>query len=186
MMNSDRGFTLIEIMVVIVIIAVTASILVPAYGLLYAKQQFNSDVAAVENIITWAHLTAAAQDEDVTLNVNSQQGIVTAQAPPRLHQHREPQALQQSSAALVSSGQPLQRTVPLHNSTSIQLRASTSASSGAASGNNGIGQQIVFHGDGTCDGADLSMHDMRGNDVELHVDAATSQVHEQDSTQGGG
>jgi hypothetical protein len=94
--------------------------------------------------------------------------------------------LKPSAAAPASSGQPLQRTVTLHESTSIQLQASASANSGAASGNSGNGQQVVFHGDGTCDGADLSLHDMRGNDVELHVDAATSQVHQQDSTQGGG
>ncbi len=183
MMKNDRGFTLIEIMVVIVIIAVTASILVPAYGKIYAKQKFNSDVAAVENIVTWAHITAAAQDEDVTLSVNSQQGAITAEAPPPVPSQDQPQSFQQSNSSTVNSGQPLQRIVLLHSTTQVRLQANSSGMQPV--GSSAPGQQIIFHGDGTCDGGDLEMIDVSGNDALLHIDAATSQVHQQDSSQGG-
>ncbi len=183
MMKRDRGFTLIEIMVVIVIIAVTASILVPAYGKIYAKQKFNSDVAAVENIVTWAHLTAVAQDEDVTLSVNSQQGVLTAEGPPPIPSADEPQAFQQSAVPSVNSGQPLQHLVLIHETTRVRLQANAGP---IAAGGGGVGQQIVFHGDGTCDGGDLAMMDVSGNEVLLHIDAATSQVHQQEDSRGGG
>ena len=70
-MSGSRGFTLIELMVTIAVIAILASIAAPSIGNLIAKQQLNKTTRDLAETLTLARSQAALLRQEVTVTLNS-------------------------------------------------------------------------------------------------------------------
>lgn len=70
-MSGSRGFTLIELMVTIAVIAILASIAAPSIGNLIAKQQLNKTTRDLAETFTLARSQAALLRQEVTVTLNS-------------------------------------------------------------------------------------------------------------------
>ena len=70
-MSGSRGFTLIELMVTIAVIAILASIAAPSIGNLIAKQQLNKTTRDLAETFTLARSQAALLRQEVAVTLNS-------------------------------------------------------------------------------------------------------------------
>lgn len=70
-MSGNRGFTLIELMVTIAVIAILASIAAPSMSNLIAKQQLNKTTRDLAETFTLARSQAALLRQEVTVTLNS-------------------------------------------------------------------------------------------------------------------
>lgn len=70
-MQSSRGFTLIELMVTIAVIAILAMVAAPSMGNLIAKQQLNKSTRELAATLAQARSQAALLRRNVTVNLNS-------------------------------------------------------------------------------------------------------------------
>ena len=70
-MSGNRGFTLIELMVTIAVIAVLAMIAAPSMSNLIAKQRLNSTTRDLTNALNVARSQAALLRREVTVTLNS-------------------------------------------------------------------------------------------------------------------
>lgn len=70
-MSGSRGFTLVELMVTIAVIAILASIAAPSMSNVLAKQKLNSTTRELVNTLTSARSQAALLRREVTVTLNS-------------------------------------------------------------------------------------------------------------------
>ena len=70
-MSGSRGFTLIELMVTIAVIAILAMIAAPSMSNMLAKQKLNSTTRELVNTLTSARSQAALLRREVTVTLNS-------------------------------------------------------------------------------------------------------------------
>lgn len=70
-MLSNRGFTLVELMVTIGVVAILAMIAAPSMGDMLAKQQLNKSARELTSVLTQARSKAALLTTEVTVNLNS-------------------------------------------------------------------------------------------------------------------
>lgn len=70
-MQSSRGFTLVELMVTIAVVAILAMIAAPSMSNLVAKQQLNKSARELAATLSQARSQAALLRRNVTVNLNS-------------------------------------------------------------------------------------------------------------------
>ncbi|ONG42179.1 hypothetical protein BKE30_01380 [Alkanindiges hydrocarboniclasticus] len=70
-MQSSRGFTLVELMVTIAVVAILAMIAAPSMSNLIAKQQLNKTTRELAETLTLARSQAALLRQEVTVTLNS-------------------------------------------------------------------------------------------------------------------
>ncbi|CEK14835.1 pilus assembly FimT family protein [Chthonomonas calidirosea] len=169
--RGKRGFTLIELLTVILIIAIAAGIVVPAYDRFYAKRQFNEKVGEVESLFNEAHRQAIALDETVTVQWDPAHNafllLVPLQPPPT----DTPVALQQDVTS-----QPMPQSQPVELGDDVRVLSFTPIQPSVTSGSLGGMTQVNFYGDGTCDGAQISLVSAQGYETDLLLQPATSQI----------
>lgn len=173
MKKLKKGFTLIEMVVVIIIISVVAAILVPAYGRFYIRQSFEAGVGDVQDAFAYAREQALAKDAPVTLVYDAQSDSFTinlTQLPPPADQ---PSSFPDTSVDNATLNQA--HSVQLDRSVSISGFTSTDTSLDSVSGgtspstSNGRGATSVkFRSDGTSDGAELTVVDS-ANGYSAHM-----------------
>ncbi len=168
------GFTLIELLVLIVIIAVMSSTIVPAYSRYLAHARFDSQVRAIQEIAAYAHEQAIKSDSTVTMTFEPQSATFTVMTPP-VSQTDLPSALAGADSSLNDISYPPRQ---LQISHEFALRQS------AAGGQSGSSTNIRFRGDGTCDGAVISLSSAAGYTAQLKLQASTSRLLQPDSFPG--
>lgn len=178
--SKRAAFTLIELIVVILIVALMSGIVVPAYARFFARERFNSTVAAIQDIAAWASQRAVTLDETVTLAYDPSSRAFLAQAPP-VSPSDAPQVMTQTSNPASASTLPDTRTYQLPRDMRVDgLHVQPiSAASGSAP------NTLHFYADGTCDPAQLAVVSADGYSETLIALPATSRL-EDASTTGAG
>jgi prepilin-type N-terminal cleavage/methylation domain-containing protein len=155
MKRTATGFTLIEMVVVIIIVAVMAGVLVPAYGRFYARTRFDANVRDVQDVFAYAREQALAKDAPVTLmfDPGSETFAVNVTAPPP----PTDQPLAFPDVKTDSASVPETHVTQLDSSMAINGFAATDTGQNSSSGT-GRGATIVhFRPDGTSDAAELTV-----------------------------
>ena len=167
-----HAFTLIELIVVIIIMAVLSAVAVPSYTRLYARAKFDGSVQEVVSIFRWARETAVETGLDTTVRFDPQAAIFIASA-----QHPEPttdaptvvveQQEEQTSQAFVP------RTYEIGEDIAVSDFQSYRQSLGAASTDSAEASTVRYRHDGSCDGARFLLSSSGGHRAMLEIAAAT-------------
>jgi prepilin-type N-terminal cleavage/methylation domain-containing protein len=76
----ERGFTLVEVMVVAAVIAVVSLLAIPNYMSWYARHQLKQATKEIQNQLGLARVSAMSRNSSVTVNVALNSGKVTLSA----------------------------------------------------------------------------------------------------------
>ncbi len=158
----NKGFTLIEMVVVIIIVAVMTSIVVPAYARFYARASFDGQVRQVQDAFAYAREQALERDATVTLEFSPQTESFDITLQPPTPPTDQPTAY--ANANVDTSTFALSHTVQLDSSVGVVGFTATDTSQGIVPGgstgnaNSNRGATTVsFRADGTSDGAQLTV-----------------------------
>lgn len=157
-----RAFTLIELLVVILIIAVMAAVMVPAFSGFYDKSRFDAEIRRIQDYFALAREKAVKGDTTVTLHFERGIHELSIAVDPLPPQNDMPTALLTASGTDLS---PSQQVAPHHISEEIQVE--NFSVSGASGPSARTQTDVHFHGDGTSDGADIKVLSRQGYTAEM-------------------
>lgn len=173
--RSARAFTLIEIIVLIIIIAVLSSVAVPRYARFYARTKFQQSVQAVVGLLAWAREAAIQTGADNLLRFDAQTEtfLVTVETP-RLEDDLPTALVGASDAAdlLEPRALTLGENVVVRDFAVYNLRPP----SAAATADRPSMPQLRFREDGSCDGARFLLLSQDGYRAEIEVAPLTGRV----------
>lgn len=170
----QAGFTLIEMVVLIIIMATASAIIVPAYGRMLAKAQYERTVAAVIGLLAWARTQAAESGAPCTVTFDAQSGTLAAVAAAPPSAEDLPTALQETEAPPTSL--PAR---PFEFPETVTI-ADFEVGGGHASGSplqRDVSPELVFREDGTTDGAILTIVAADGYRDTIEVSPATGRAY---------
>lgn len=157
-----RAFTLIELLVVILIIAVMAAVVVPAFAGYYEKTRFDAQIRRVQDYFAQARELAVKGDTTARLRFERSAHRFSIVVDPLPPQDDMPTAL------LTASGTDLAPTTdvaPFQISDEFRIEDFTVT---GADGASGVTQSDVrFMGDGTSDGARITIKSAQGYSAQL-------------------
>lgn len=166
--SGQRGFTLIEMVVLVVIMAVLSSIAVPTYNHFKARMEFTAAVQGVVQLFAYARDTAIHNDADCSVRYDAQSGafVVTVEQPPVLNDL--PTALADTADA--SQPLPEPRTMALGDNVQAGNFAVQSVDDPTGTINQtGAAPTIVFRPDGTSDAAQFTLASVDGFVTQLQL-----------------
>lgn len=166
---SRRGFTLIEMIVLIMIMAVVSSIAVPTYARFHAKAKFDHTVQELVGSFAWARDTAIQTGSDATVRYDPQTGVfaITVDQP----------SVTMDAPAALQSAQDVIQTADFNHVTVLgeDVIVTDIAVGGQSQNNQGGGQtrtqagEFSFHEDGSCDGARMVVRSQDGYSSLIEV-----------------
>jgi prepilin-type N-terminal cleavage/methylation domain-containing protein len=186
-MPRARGFTLIELTVVIIIIAVMSVGIVPAYQRLLGHVAFDSMAGDIESLFSEARTRAVTDgtEVDVIFNQQAETFVLVEQPPmstadkPVALQTNTPVSSQFSSQSSGSSQAPITaRVVHLGQNYAVPMFTPGSGTGGATSSSsaNTVPNTVRFRYDGTCDGAQLTLLGSAGYSAQYVLLPATGRM----------
>ena len=161
--RTRRGFTLIELIVVITIIAVMTSVVTPAYFRYWDKSKFESAATTLVEALSFARDCAIQNDVSTRVLFTSSDQRVHVSCPAPLSRNDGPVADQSSSASAGAED----RDFILYDEFAISDFRS-------ASGRNR--NEFRFNGDGTSDGAEIMLISSKGYSARVTVSASNGSV----------
>jgi Tfp pilus assembly protein FimT len=172
-------------MVVILMIAVMASVVVPAYNHFYSKAQFENQAREVQDIFAFAHETAINRNTTVTVSYDSGSHAFKAQVAPPQPQTDVPVALQGTINPDGTATQPgpAQKITQLDSGISVTGLQVSSNPNITTLGEVGSGNQLHFLPDGTVEGATLGINSSDGYSAQFQLWPSTGRLTRTDITQ---
>lgn len=178
MSSSRRAFTLIEILVIIIIIAVMASVAVPAYNRLFVRQRFWSTVDDIQSFFAQARSMAMDLDTTVTVTFDaSSQSFVAVTSQPGAATADSPVALQSADTRAQENATAAGDRTVLQLSPEFLVPTFHSGGEAQAPGlppHNPM--EVAFQGDGTADGLDMEVVSQSGYRAGLILLPATGRM----------
>lgn len=170
-----QGFTLIEMVVIILLLAVTAGIVVPSYTRFWNHTRFMGTVNDVADLVADARERAISKDTTSTITYFSGMRTFKLEVAPPAQNADIPKAMQTPE-----QGDPLStggvRGYQLREDALVQ-DFSVGGGGGAPSALGGNqGQALHFREDGSNDGARIALVNDKGYAAVIRVMPATGQV----------
>jgi Tfp pilus assembly protein FimT len=170
-----RAFTLIEMIVLIIIIAVLSSVAVPRYARFQARVRFEGTVQKVVNFLTWAREMAQEQGVEMVVQFDPQSETFTALLQQVEDLADMPIALQDAQGTPLP---PQPRTLTLREEVSVAEFAidERATSTGLLHSFHNGRNEIRFHEDGSADSARILLRSIDGYEALLEVVPLTGRV----------
>ncbi len=171
-----RGFTFVEMTVLIIIIAVLSSMVVPAYTRFLARAEFDKTVQQVLGFLSAARGAAISSGSDCTVAYDPGQGAFIASGGIAVRDTDVPVAIEEKGTSL--AGVAVEPLFLNPDVAEADLQAG-GGQGGAGSTRNDL-PRIVFHEDGSSNGAQITIAAASGYGVRMLVIPATGRVERQD------
>jgi prepilin-type N-terminal cleavage/methylation domain-containing protein len=164
------GFTLIEMIVLIMIMAILSGIAVPAYSRFHARMQFDKNVQDVITLLSWARDTAQQLGGECVVELDRQTNIFVATP-------EQPAQITDQPADMVQTDQAAQQLYPRQVMLPETITVAEFVQFGTQSDYNSGGQsRLRFHADGTCDGVGLTLAGINGHTATIEVSPMTGRI----------
>lgn len=172
-----RAFTLIEMLVIIIIIAVMASIVVPSYDHLWLGSRFDMAVADIQDVFAYAREKAIENDTTTTVSFDSKNQNFIVQVTTLPPQTDLPVALQNAQDNNSQNANPAgtPRTFTIAENCQVH-----DFRSGGSSGPTTGGGTVHFRGDGSCDGAEFILDSDTGYRAHLVLMPAAGRLNREE------
>ncbi len=175
--NRRRAFTLIELIVVIIIIAVVSSLTVPEYFKLHARAKFDRSTQSVIGILAYARDTAVQSGSDTIVRFDPSSETFTITLDQTDTGSDIPLALQQQSidanVVIPPRMEGLGQDVGVTNFQVLQPTGQIPTTMPQQQSTPG---EFRFHGDGSSDGVQFKLVSSDGYSANIAVAAATGKV----------
>jgi|SRR5579862_5432493 len=171
-MSRAHGFTLIELTVVIIIIAVMSVGIVPAYQRFLQHVGFESMAGDVESLFAEARNRAVTDGAEVDVVFDSSGKTFAMVEQPPLQNADQPLALQSN---MPPSQSPMTAKI-LHLGQNFAVPMFTPGSGTSGSSSGGSSNRVRFRDDGTCDGAQLALLSSDGYSAQYLLLPATGRM----------
>ena len=148
---TPNAFTLIEMLVLIIIIAVLCSVAVPAYARFHSKVKFQQAVQETVNVLAWARDQAIQSGADSTVRFDAQTATFHVAIETPASPTDSPTAMEESGEQ--SAAPSPSRMLALSDDVAVTDFVVYSPAVGALDSGMGAQHEIRFHEDGNCDGA---------------------------------
>lgn len=176
--HDSKGFTLIELVVIIVVIATVSSIVLPSYNRFWERTRFQGVVRDITELFADARERAINKDTTVAVHFDASiQTFVLDVTPPK-----PPREL----PVAFTSGEDttLQERATSGGKRGYQLREGTVIPLFMVGGSNGRGEvtseSLHFHSDGTNEGARVRVINEKGYSATIQVMPTTGQISTQE------
>ncbi|MCX6381833.1 MAG: prepilin-type N-terminal cleavage/methylation domain-containing protein [Armatimonadetes bacterium] len=175
--RTRRGFTLIEMVVIIILMAVLASIIVPSYTRFWHRTRFMGAVNDVADLIADARERAISKDTPSTITYFSSTQTFKLEVTPPTQNTDIPKAMQNGQQSDMQSTGGIR---------GYQLREGTLVQEFSVGGKGGQGapsplsanqaQVLRFREDGTNEGGRITMVNENGYGAMIRVMPSTGQI----------
>ncbi len=174
--STRRGFTLIEMIVLVIIIAVISSAIIPSYSRYRDRARFDQNVQHILELLSWARETAIQTNANsvVRFDHQSQMFTVVVEQPDSSGNTDQPAALQESQEAAQQAIQP--RAISLGEDMNV-IPLQSGSNSGSMSAGPGVnGQDLVFRDDGTSSGMQYAVAGTGNGQALINVNAVSGRA----------
>jgi prepilin-type N-terminal cleavage/methylation domain-containing protein len=168
-----HGFTLIEMLVLIIIVAVISSVMVPRYAQFAAATKFRRDVRRIAEVLAWARESAIENDTSATVQFDRQTETFVVTLDPNTPADDMPSVFSDSTNQNAQSGTPAPRVLTLEEY--LLVRISPNSSQNSSNSQNSDSQNTLhFNSDGSCEGWILDIASPQTNSTERIVVSPTT------------
>ena len=176
-----QAFTLIELIMIVIIIAVVSALVVPAYARYWSKAKFESSVHQIEEMLSDARDKAVELDTVTTVSFDKQSQtfmVMRLQPPPQTDQPSMMSNSDQQNVLMSRNSVPT--SISLGGDIGVVQFQTGGSSSLPNSNSSGSTNQLRFNGDGTSDGAHISLASKSGYTAEIMVWPANGRLARED------
>lgn len=165
-----EAFTLIELLMIIIIIAMVSAIVVPSYARYWSKAKFESSVHQIEEMLSEAKDKAVELDTTTTVSFDKQSQTFTVMSilPPAQNDQPSSMSASDQQSSLMSQ-KNIPTTISLGGDIGVVQFQAGGASPSSNSGVATTSSALHFHGDGSSDGARIVLASSTGNSTNLTI-----------------